>query len=273
MEKTTDQHYQNILTIQSDLSRLNSLLNTIKFGDCLELMLEIPDNSIDLIKCDLPYGTTQNQWDTIIPFHKLWEQYERVIKPNGNIVLNAAQPFATDLINSNRKLFKYDLIWYKPLGSGHLNANRMPMRNHEHILVFYKKPGTYNPQMGIGNRKTGVRKPDRNGDNYGKFKNNIPEKFDDMGKRFPQSVIEITNGDRTIENDHPTQKPIDLERYLIRTYSNEGDIVLDNCIGSGTTAVACIMEKRNFIGFENNDVYFDIATKRINQLLTSPSLF
>lgn len=247
-------------------------INITYFKDCLEGMKDIESKSIDLILCDLPYGTTQNKWDTIIPFDKLWEQYERIIKDKGIICLTAAQPFTTELILSNKKLFRYDLIWYKPLGSGHLNASRQPMRNHEHILVFYKSPGTYNPQMGIGKRKKGIRKGDRNGDNYGKYANNNDEPFDDKGKRFPQSVIEITNGDRTSENDHPTQKPIDLFRYLIKTYSNEGDLVMDNCSGSGTTQVACIKENRNFICFENNYHYFEQSGKRISEQLRTPTL-
>ena len=247
--------------------------NITYFENCLTGMEQVEDKSIDLILCDLPYGTTQNKWDIIIPFEPLWAHYERVIKDKGNIVLTAAQPFTTELIMSNRKLFRYDLIWYKPLGSGHLNANRQPMRNHEHILVFYKSQGTYNPQMGIGKRKRGIRKADRNGDNYGKFAIDRDEPFDDKGKRFPQSVIEITNGDRTKENDHPTQKPVDLFRYLIKTYSNAGDLVMDNCSGSGTTQVACIMEGRNFICFENDQKYFDGSTARINKLLKTPILF
>lgn len=256
-----------------DNMELNKIYNTDCIGEAG--MCLIPDSSIDMILCDLPYGTTQNKWDVIIDPVKMWVEYERVIKDNGAIILTAAQPFATDLINSNRKLFKYDLIWYKPLGSGHLNANRMPMRNHEHVLVFYSKPPTYNPIMGTGIRKSGIRKADRNGDNYGKFAINKDEKFDDEGKRFPQSVIEITNGDRTRENDHPTQKPVDLFRYLIKTYSNEGDTVLDNCMGSGTTAIACIIENRNYIGFENDTVngYYEAAMQRIEQHQSQLQMF
>jgi len=249
------------------------ITNITYFEDCLKGMEKIEDNSVDLILCDLPYGTTQNKWDIIIPFEPLWGHYERIIKDRGNIVLTAAQPFTTELIMSNRKLFRYDMIWYKPLGSGHLNANKMPMRNHEHILVFYKNIGTYNPQMGIGKRKKGIRKADRNGDNYGKFAVEKDEYFDDEGKRFPQSVIEITNGDRTVENDHPTQKPTDLFRYLIKTFSNEGDLVVDNCSGSGTTQVACIAEGRKFICFENNYKYFEQSNKRIAEKLRTPILF
>jgi len=248
-------------------------LNKIYFMNCLDGMELIDDEIIDLICCDLPYGTTNNDWDVVIPFAPLWKHYERIIKPRGIIVLTAAQPFATDLIMSNRKLFKYDLIWYKPLGTGFLNAKKQPMRNHEYILVFYKNHGTYNPQMGVGKRKYGMRKNDRNGGCYNDFNNNRIEKFDDKGLRYPQSVIDITNGDRTKENDHSTQKPIDFIRYLIKTYSNEGDLVLDNCMGSGTTAAACIMENRNFIGFENKLKYYEQSLKRLELLNSKPQLF
>lgn len=249
-------------------------INQIYFNDCLIGMGDIEDQSIDLILCDLPYGTTRNKWDMIIPFDRLWSHYERIIKDRGTILLTAAQPFATDLINSNRKMFKYDLIWYKSLGTGFLNAKKQPMRNHEHILVFYKNKGTYNPQMGVGQRKTGIRNNQRNGGCYNGFGDvNKIDKYDDKGKRYPQSVIDITNSDRTIENDHSTQKPIDLFRYFIRTYTNEGDLVLDNCMGSGTTAAACIVENRNFIGFENDEKYYLQSLKRIKLLLSQTKLF
>lgn len=250
-------------------------INTIYNEDCIKDkgMCLIDDCSVDMILCDLPYGTTKNKWDVIISPEEMWKQYKRVLKSNGAIVLTAAQPFTTMLINSNPKMFKYDLIWYKPLGTGFLNSKKMPMRNHEHILVFYDKLPTYNPQMGVGVRKKGMRKNDRNGECYNDFNQNRIEPFDDNGTRYPQSVIEITNGDRTIENEHPTQKPIDLFRYLIKTYSNEGDLVLDNCMGSGTTAKACILEKRNYIGFETDEKYFDIAIKGIEKITRTPQLF
>ena len=249
------------------------MINKIHLGDCLGLMKLIPDGSIDMILCDLPYGTTKNKWDIVIPFEPLWAQYKRITKPNANIVLTSAQPFTTDLINSNRKMFRYDLIWYKALGTGFLNAKKMPMRNHEHIAVFYKKLGCYNPQMGFGKRKTGIRKNDRNGGCYNDFNQNRIEKFDDEGKRYPQSVIDITNGDRTTESDHSTQKPSILFRHLIRTYSNEGDTILDNCIGSGTTAAACIEENRNYIGMEKDAIEYSKAVKRIELLNRQPKMF
>jgi len=232
--------------------------------DCEKVLVEIPTGSIDLILQDPPYGVTQNDWDTTLNLSNMWTHWERVIKDDGAIIIFAQQPFSSELILSNPKLFRYDLVWYKPLGTGHLNAKRMPMRNHEYILVFYKKLPVYNPQMGIGKRKKGKRKNNRNGTNYGKFSiNDLVEKFDDKGTRYPQSVIEFTNGDRTKENDHPTQKPLSLIRYLVRTYSNLGDTIFDGYVGSGTTAIACIKEKRNFIGSEINSDYFKKAMNRI----------
>lgn len=248
---------------------MKDLINTILFGDCLELMNDINDKSIDLIVCDLPYGTTMNKWDVIIPFDKLWEHYERIIKDNGAILLTAAQPFTTELINSKKELFRYDLIWYKPLASGFLNANRMPMRNHEHILVFYKSLPTYNPIMQVGRMRDKGRKSEWTSENYGSYKPQISRN----DKYHPESVISISNGDRTKESDHPTQKPVKLFQYLIETYSNENDLVLDNCIGSGTTAIACIESKRNFIGIESNSKYFNSACKRIEKHLLAPKLF
>lgn len=231
--------------------------------DCLIGMQNIPDKSVDAIICDLPYGTTQNKWDVIIPFDVLWERYESVIKDSGAIILTSAQPFTTELIMSNKKLFRYDLIWYKALGTGHLNCNRMPMRNHEHILLFYKKLPTYNPQKTTGvMREKGSRKGSTTS-NYGDFKGIVSV----SDTYFPQSVIDITNGDRTKENQHPTQKPVALMEYLIKTYTNEGDTVLDNTMGSGTTGVACVNTDRNFIGFELDKTYFEIAKNRIDEAL------
>jgi len=249
------------------------MINQIHLGDCLDLMYGIEDGCVDLICADLPYGTTKNKWDVVIPFAPLWAHYNRVIKPTGIIVLTSAQPFTTDLINSNRKYFRYDMIWYKALGTGFLNSKKMPMRNHEHISVFYKKPGTYNPQMGFGKRKSGMRKNDRNGGCYNDFNNNRVAKYDDEGTRHPQSVIDISNGDRTKESDHSTQKPELFIRYLVKTYSNEGDLVLDNCIGNGTTAAACIEENRNFIGIEKDPKEFAKAIKRISILQAQTKLF
>jgi len=243
--------------------------NVIYNEDCIGKngMKRIPDNSIDMILADLPYGLTRCDWDIIIPLKPLWKQYKRVIKEDGAIVLTASQPFATELINSNMDLFRYDLIWYKPLGTGFLNANKMPMRNHEHILLFYKHLPTYNPQFDVGKRKKGKRKRDRTNSCYGDLNNESQEQlhYDNKEKRYPQSIIEISNGDRINENEHPTQKPVALFEYLIKTYTNESNIVLDNVIGSGTTAVACLSTNRKFIGFEKEEKYYNIALKRIGK--------
>ena len=241
--------------------QLDKILNTVVCGDCLEVMPEIPDKSIDMILCDLPYGTTACSWDTIIPFEPLWEQYKRIIKDNGAIVLTASQPFTSALVMSNPDMFKYDWIWYKALGSGFLNANKMPMRNHESILVFYKKPPTYNPQKTTGKMRMKGSVKGSGTENYGKHhgQTSINDSY------FPQSVIDITNGDRTKENEHPTQKPVELFAYLIKTYTNEGDLVLDNCAGSGTTGVASKILNRNFILIEKEEKYCEIASQRLRQ--------
>lgn len=242
--------------------------------DCLETMQEIETGSIDLLLQDTPFGCTQNEWDIKPNFPVMWQEWERIIKDNGAMIFFGTQPFASELILSRSGFFRYDLIWYKALGTGFLNANKMPMRNHEHILVFYKQLPTYNPQMGVGLRKKGNRKHDRNGTNYGRFATEgTSNYFDDEGKRFPQSVIDFSNGDRTSENDHPTQKPLDLMRYLVRTYSNENDLVFDGYSGSGTTAAACIKEKRRFIGAEMSKEYFDKSVERLELLRSQPELF
>ena len=231
-------------------------VNKIHQGDCLELMQDIPTGSIDMILCDLPYGTTQNKWDSIIPLDDLWEQYERVIKSNGAIVLTASYPFNCTLMHTNQKLFKYDLVWDKSMVSGHLNAKKMPLRRHEDILVFYKKTPVYNPQMtkGAPYRATSGKATS----NYGQQKQSVTV---NSGDRYPVSIISIPQ--ERYKGGHPTQKPVPLFEYLIKTHTNEGETVLDNCIGSGTTAIACINSNRSFIGFEMDKDYFDIATKRI----------
>lgn len=238
--------------------------NEIYLGDSFEILAKLPPNVFDLVIEDMPYNKTQNHWDVAIDLEYYWETRLRVLKESGLIILTAVQPFTSDLIDSNRKMFKYDLIWYKALGTGFLNANRMPMRNHEHILLFYNSLPTYNPQMEAGVRKRGMRKHDRTGTNYGKFKTQgTSNYFDDEGKRYPQSVIDISNGDRTKENEHPTQKPSALFEYLIRTYTNENDLVLDGFGGSGTTAIAAYRAKRNFIVIEKEQKYFELSKKRL----------
>ena len=232
----------------------------ILLGDCLELMKDIPNGSIDMILADLPYGTTQCKWDSIIDLPKLWEQYERIIKPNGAIVLTAAQPFTSILVMSNLKLFKYDWVWKKPKGTGHLNAKKQPMRDKEDVLVFYKAQCTYNPQMTEGKpykEKSGW-KGTEGYEGYGVDKRTGN---DNNGFRYPKQVQEFGVVERGTL--HPTEKPIDLFRYFIRTYTNEGELVLDNTAGSGTTAIACLEENRQFIVMEKEQKYYDIILKRV----------
>lgn len=243
----------------------------IKKGDCLELMKEIPDKSVDMILCDLPYGTTQNSWDAIIPYDKLWGQYKRIIKDNGAIVLFAQGLFYVDLVNSNRDMFRYDLVWNKVLTSGFLNANRMPLRSHEQIAVFYKNLPTYNPQKveGATNHSKGNLLAKHNNNNYGDYEQ---VESDFSGMKNPVSILTFEKTHPSIAL-HPTQKNIELLEYLINTYTNQDEIVLDNCMGSGSTIIACINTKRKYIGFELDDNYFELAKKRIEVRLNTPNIF
>lgn len=218
-------------------------------------MKRIPDGSVDMVLCDLPYGTTRNKWDSIIPLDELWIQYERIIKERGAIVLTAQTPFDKVLGASNLKMLKYEWIWQKPQGTGHLNAKKMPMKNHENILVFYKKLPTYNPQMRKGFEPY-TQKSGRGSDNYGEQNQVITV---NSGERYPLSVLDF-NPNKGL---HPTQKPVALMEYLIRTYTNEGDTVLDNCMGSGTTAIACLNTDRQYIGFELDETYYKLSLERI----------
>ena len=239
--------------------------NKIYQGDCLELMKQVESNSVNLILCDLPYGVTQNEADKVIDLGKLWEQYKRIIKDDGTIVLTAQQPFTTDLINSNRGMFKYELIWHKELPSGFLNANRQPLRVHENILVFYKNLGTFNPQKVKGNKNhsKGSMKTDVN-NNYGKYgKVDNTEELGEM--KHPQSIIFIMKPHPS-KAEHPTEKPVELAEWIIKTYSNDGDLVLDNCIGTGWTAIACKILNRKFIGIDLNSDYVKIAEDRLTKL-------
>ena len=240
-------------------------LNKIYNMDCLEGMKLIPDKSIDMILCDLPYGTTACKWDTVIPFEPLWEQYERVIKDNGAIVLTASQPFTSALVMSNIKWFKYEWIWEKDAGSNFATVKYRPMKEHEEILVFGKGKINYHPVMQerIGNRKgketttvDGGRKNSVYGTQMGIGKLTVSE------LRSPRSIQRFSR-ERGL---HPTQKPVALFEYLVKTYTNEGETVLDNCIGSGTTAVACINTNRKYIGFELSEEYCKIAEERINKI-------
>lgn len=229
-------------------------------GDCLELMKEIPDGSVDLILCDLPYGTTQNKWDSVIPFDKLWAEYKRVC--SGAVVLTAAQPFTSALIMSNQKDFKYTWVWDKDLSSGFLNAKKQPLRQTEDIVVFGKGK-TYNPIMEVRGkpRNKGGQGKSRRSDNYGRFGDAVS--FNN--EYYPTNLLRISNAARK-GRQHPTQKPVALMEYLIRTYTNEGETVLDNCMGSGTTGVACMNTGRRFIGIEKDENYFNIAKDRIMKL-------
>jgi len=236
----------------------NNFKNKIICGDCLEEMKNIKDKSVDMILCDLPYGTTRNKWDSVIDLDKMWDEYERIIKDNGAIVLTAVQIFASQLIMSRQKLFKYDLIWKKTIASGQLNVNRQPLRTHEHILVFYKNQPTYNQQMTKGKPYTINRKATYKGEGYNKQTDSHKE---NNGFRHPTSVLEFSNP--RIKGGHPTQKPVELFEWLIKTYTEKGELVLDNCIGSGTTAIACMNTKRDYIGIELSKKYINMTNKRI----------
>ncbi len=233
--------------------------------DCLKVMECAPDKTFDMILCDLPYGVTaRNKWDIIIPFDKLWEQYCRIIKDNGAIVLTAIQPFTSALLMSNKDMFRYSLVWEKTTSTGFLNAKKMPLRIHEDILVFYKKPSTYNPQKTTGHKPVhNYTKHTADGTNYGETKIGISG--GGSTERYPTSVLKFAT-DKQKEALHPTQKPIALFEYLIKTYTNEGDTVLDNCSGSGTTAVSCENTKRQWICIESSKAYCEITKKRLENL-------
>lgn len=242
-------------------------------GDCLDRMREVETGTVDMILCDLPYGTTCCKWDVVIPFKQLWEQYERVIKDNGAIVLFAAQPFTSLLASSNLKLFRYEWIWEKPAATGFFNAHFQPLRAHENILVFYKAKPTFNPMKTFGHERKTAKRKDIGSEHYGK---QVNIKSYDSTERYPRSV-QLFSRDKKKSNLHPTQKPVALCEYLIRTYTNEGETVLDNTMGSGTTGVACVNTGRSFIGIEQEKKYFEIAEERIAQAVTEkdmqPDLF
>lgn len=239
------------------------LINLMQ-GDCLELMRRIPDKSVDMILCDLPYGTTQNKWDAVIPLDALWKQYERVITDHGIIVLFAAGMFTADLMQSNRKLWRYNLVWHKTQPSGFLNARKMPMRAHEDLCVFYKKLPVYHPQKTSGHpRKTSTAEQKM------RCKQSVSTNYGDYGlvsydstERYPTSILTFAK-DIQKAALHPTQKPVALCEWLIKTYTDEGATVLDNCMGSGTTGVACAHTGRKFIGMELEQEMFQTAMNRI----------
>lgn len=250
--------------------------NTLFEGDCLDIMEHLPDGCVDMVLCDLPYGTTQNQWDSVIPLDKLWSLYRRVVKKNGAIVLTSQGVFTAKLIISNERDFKYKIVWEKSKPTNFLNAKKQPLRKHEDVCVFYQQQPTYHPQMGIGKPYSkGIRKSQLTG-SYGDFKPVMVQ--NETGMRYPTDIIQF----KTPESEpggrvwHPTQKPVELGRYLIRTFTNPGDVVLDNTFGSGSFLVAALMEKRNFIGIEKNqdarlfkDKYInliDVAKERIREV-------
>ena len=241
-------------------------LNTIYNEDCLEGMKRIPDRSVDMILADLPYGVTKNKWDSVIPLDELWEHYKRVIKENGAIVLFGQGLFTARLMFSNEKMYRYNLIWEKDRPSGFLNAKRMPLRSHEDIIVFYRKLPTYNPQFWEGEPLHGMGSKFKEGqlsnNNYGKFDShkNPSAKREGDTKKYPRSVLSFKKEHPPI---HPTQKPVALFEYLIKTYTNEGDTVLDNVMGSGTTAIACLNTDRQYIGFELDETYHKLSLERI----------
>lgn len=221
-------------------------------GDCLGLMKSLSDNGVDMVLCDLPYGTTQNKWDSVIPFDQLWAEYKRIC--SGAIVLTSSQPFTSVMVASNLADFKYAWVWEKSAATGHLNAKRMPMKLHEDVNVFCSRAAPYNPQDLQPFNKT-VRRGS-NGSNFGKSGNENFQQF----TNYPRSILRFSSDPKPV---HPTQKPVALMEYLIRTYTHEGMIVLDNCMGSGTTGVACVNTGRNFIGMEMDSGYFQIAKDRI----------
>ncbi len=237
------------------------MTETLLQGDCLELLNKIDDCSIDLILCDLPYGTTnRNKWDSVIPFDPLWKQYMRIIKDHGVIALFGDEPFASELRLSNKKYYRYDWIWVKSRATGFLNAKRMPLKNTETISIFYKHLPMYNPQMKSGKPYVQRGSKSEPTTNYGKFNRNW--KIINNGTRYPLKTIRFNSPMRTV---HPTQKPVSLLKYLIKTYTNEGMTVLDNTMGSGSTGVAAKQLNRNFIGMELDKKYFEIAKQRINE--------
>ena len=229
-------------------------------GDCLDRMKEIPDGSVDMILCDLPYGTTACKWDSVIPFEPLWEQYKRIAKKNAAIVLTASQPFTTALIASNMRDFRYCWVWDKVKPSSGLHAKQQPLRQHEDIVVFGTGNAKYNPQLEDAKERTDKPRAANNGEAFGGKV--VLRQHSNGGKKYPRSVLAISNANQH-GRVHPTQKPVALMEYLIRTYTNEGDVVLDNCMGSGTTGVACVNTGRKFIGIEMDETYYNVAKDRI----------
>lgn len=243
--------------------KLHGQGNVLFEGDCLSILPTLKAQSVDLVLCDLPYGTTQNRWDSVIDLDRLWAEYRRILKPNGVVVLTSQGIFTAKLILSNEAWFKYKIVWEKSKPTNFLNAKKQPLRKHEDICIFYAKPPTYNPQMRAGRPyDKGVRKNQLSG-SYGDFQ---PAHVKSDGERYPSDIVYFKTAESEAERTvwHPTQKPVDLGRYLIRTYSNEGDVVLDNAFGSGSFLVAAAMEKRRFIGIERNEEVHLFKSDRID---------
>jgi site-specific DNA-methyltransferase (adenine-specific)/modification methylase len=265
---------KNQAKTSNQLKPITSFLNQVIEGDCLEKMGQIPSKSIDMILCDLPYGTTQNHWDSIIPLDQLWKHYDRIIKDNGVIALTSQGLFTAHLMLSNPKLFKYKMTWVKSKPTNFLNAKKQPLRKHEDICIFYKSQPLYNPQMTYGEPyNKGIRKNQLTG-SYGEFKT---VEVKSNGERYPTDVIYYKTAESEGEVYHPTQKPVELGRYLVRTFTKKGDVVLDNACGSGSFLVSALLEGREFIGIEKNEEtyqfkkhktdYIAICKKRIKDAL------
>lgn len=246
--------------------KIDKIVNSIFEGDCIEIMKQFPDNCIDMILCDLPYGTTQNKWDSIIPLDELWHEYKRIIKENGAIVLTSQGLFTAQLMLSNPKQFKYKWVWEKSKPTNFLNAKKQPLRKYEDVCVFYKKQPVYNPQMVQGEPyDKGFRKNQLSG-SYGDFQ---PVHVHSDGKRYPTDVIYFKTAESEGEVIHPTQKPVELGRYFVRTYTNPGALVLDNTFGSGSFLLSALLEGRNFVGIEKNEDVHLFKEKEIDYILAA----
>jgi len=266
---------------RSSITEYAGLENTLWEGDCLQLMQQIPDGAVDLVLCDLPYGTTQNRWDSVIDLRHLWREYRRVLKRNGVVVLTGQGVFTAKLILSNEEWFKYKIVWEKSKPTNFLNAKKQPLRKHEDVCVFYGKHPTYNPQMTPGRAyDKGVRKNQLSG-SYGDFQ---PAHVRSDGGRYPADVVYFKTAESEPERTvwHPTQKPVELGRYLVRTFSNEGDLVLDNAFGSGSFLVSAAIEDRRFVGIERNEEvnlfkseridYIEVAANRLRNVGRRPNI-
>lgn len=239
----------------------------LHLGDCIEIMNSMEENSIDSVIVDLPYGTTQNKWDVIIPFDKLWESLLRITKDTSNMVFTASQPFTSQLVCSNIKMFRHEIIWEKTIGSGQLNIKHQPLKVHESILIFNKKLGAYNPQMVEGEPYKIHRKLNKYGvTNYNEQKDHVSV---NDGFRHPRSVIKISNP--RIKGGHKTQKPVELMDFIIKTFSNENDKILDCCMGTASTGISCLKLNRYFIGIEKDPVFFDVSKDRVKYYIENSS--